>query len=82
MLAVWFGLIHIFRSNNYINCNNPLFSFNFSSYAVDKYIILWTVMFGSIFILQNRTELQSVLVIMISHLRKLFHSCHVGTKYI
>jgi len=82
MLAVWFGLIHIFRSNNCINCNNPLLSLNFSSYAVDKYIILCTVMFGFSFIVQNGTELQSVLVIMISHLRKLFHSYHVGTKYI
>ena len=81
MLADWFGLIHIFRSNNYINCNNPFLSLNFSSNAVDNYIILWTVMFGFTFIVQNGNELRSVLVIMISHLRKFFHSCHVDTKY-
>ena len=39
MLADWFGFIHIFRSNNYIDCSNPFLSLNFSLNAVDKYII-------------------------------------------
>jgi len=39
-------------------------------------------MFGFTFVVQNDSELRSALVVMISHLRKSFHSCHVGTKYI
>jgi len=58
VLADWFGLIHIFRSSNYMNCNTPFLSLNFSSNAVDKYIVLWTVMFGSTFLVQNELSFE------------------------
>lgn len=60
MLADWFGLIHVFRSNNYINCNNPFLSPNFSSNALDNYIVLRIVMFGFTFIVQNGTSSKCV----------------------
>jgi hypothetical protein len=61
-----------------MNCKNSLLSLNFLRMRL---ISIWTVMFGFTFIVQNGTEPQNLLVLMISHVRKLFHVFHVGSKY-